>query len=153
MRQIAAGNFVHPGSSESVDLAGHELSILARREQTGGRVSVFEARNKECVADRHIHHESVKVVYVLEGTYIWNIGDEEHEVGPGAALIVPQHVAHHFSVGPAGARQLFIFAPAGMEHFFIEEARLIQEGRDDEVALAELYSRYELEAVPHPANR
>lgn len=149
MKQIETGYFVLPETAGVVDLAGHELRILAERESTGGRVSVFEARNKQCVADRHIHHDSVKVVYILEGSYVWHIGDERREVGPGAALVVPQHVPHHFVVGPEGARQLFIFAPAGMEHFFIEEAWLIAEGRDDEAALAELYGRYDVEAVPH----
>lgn len=146
----AADGRVHAaGSCPEVDLAGHRLSFLALAEETGGRISAFEARNKPAaIADRHIHHDAVKLAYILEGGYRWHVGESSWDVGPGSLVVVPRHVAHHFEVGPDGARQLFIFAPAGMEEFFVEEADLIARDAVTDEALAELYRKYDVEAAP-----
>lgn len=145
-------SFVSPGTLEALDLQGHMLTMLATREQTGGAFSVFEARNRpSSIADRHIHHDAVKASYILEGGYRWHIGDRSYEAGPGSFVLVRRHVPHHFEVGPEGGRQLFIFTPAGMEHFFIEAVHGLAEGRDDNDQFwTELNSRYDVEPVPIP---
>lgn len=144
-------NFVLPGTTEPLDVAGHRLTLLATREQTEGKLSVFEARNvPSTIADRHIHHDAVKVSYILEGTYRWHVGESVRQVGPGSFVHVPRHVAHHFEVGPEGGRQLFIFTPAGMEHFFVEASKLMAEGNEDEGTWEALYGRYDVEPVELP---
>ena len=144
--------FVPPGTLEPLDLQGHLLTMLATREDTGGRLSVFEARNRpSSIADRHIHHDAVKTSYILDGGYRWYIGDTSYEARAGSFVLVPRHVPHHFEVGPDGGRQLFIFTPAGMEHFFVEAVQGINEGREENDPFwNELYGRYDVEPVPIP---
>lgn len=145
------GYLVPPHGREPLDLDGHKLTMLATREDTDGRLSVFEARNvPSSIADRHIHHDAVKTIYVLEGTYLIHVGERGYEVGPGSFVFVPRHAPHHFEVGPEGGRLLFVFSPAGMEHYFMEEAQLFANGRRDEESVADLYRRYDVEAAPMP---
>ena len=143
--------FIAPGGKEPVDLAGHKLTMLATSENTHGKLCIFEARNlPSFVADRHIHHDAVKTFYVVEGTYRISVGDETFDAPPGSFVLVPRHAPHHFETGPEGGRVVFTFVPAGMENFFIEEARLLAEGRHDEETVAELYRRYDVEPAPLP---
>jgi len=43
----------------------------------------------------HVHHREEEWLYVLEGRGIAEVGDAEHEIGPGDFLGFPPGVAHH----------------------------------------------------------
>ena len=150
-RANGGGHVFAPGGGQILEFLGHRLSVLASLENSGGALSVFEADNPpSTVADRHIHHDAVKASYILGGSYHWYVGDEEFEVGPGAFVLVPRHVPHHFASGPDGGRQLFIFTPAGMEHFFVEVADAFREHRLNEAFIDSLSERYDVEQVAIP---
>lgn len=147
LNEDQCGCYVEPAAGRQVDLDGHVLRLLTSRQQTEGRLSVFEARNVVGVTDRHIHHDAVKAVYVLEGSYRWVIGDEEFLARAGSFLVVPRHTAHDFEAVTEGARQLFVFSPAGMDEFMIEASDRIARGLHAFEDYADLYERYDVEPV------
>jgi hypothetical protein len=59
--------------------------------------------------------------YVLEGNVTIVVGDETVELASGQHAFGPRDVPHRFSVGPGGARMLWVLTPGGFENL-IEEA-------------------------------
>lgn len=71
---------------------------------------------------RHLHYEQDEWFYILEGTFIFEVGGEHATLQPGDSLLAPRQVPHVWaSVGDTGGRILVTFLPAGvMEAFFRE---------------------------------
>ena len=69
---------------------------------------------------RHIQFDQEEWFYVLEGEYVFEIGQERFRLKPGDSALAPRQVPHVWSfVGDAPGRILFVFTPAGqMEAFF-----------------------------------
>ena len=91
--RLPAVTFRHPLNPAS-EIHPHALSALAGLERVGlylGRVP--PGRESFCY---HSHQYEEEFVYILSGRGIAEIGNEEHEVGPGdAMLFTAPSVAHH----------------------------------------------------------
>ncbi|QGQ97640.1 cupin domain-containing protein [Paenibacillus psychroresistens] len=60
----------------------------------------------------------------MEGTFRFQVGDEEFDATPGTSVLVPRGTPHTWAnVGPNTGRMLFIFTPGGIEDFFPEISR------------------------------
>ncbi len=69
---------------------------------------------------RHVHHEQDEWFYVLDGSYIVEIGADRFELGPGDSVFAPRTIPHvwtHSSEGPG--RLLLAFQPAGQMEAFL----------------------------------
>jgi quercetin dioxygenase-like cupin family protein len=71
---------------------------------------------------RHLHHRQDEWFYVVEGTFLFEVGSERVQLRPGDSLMAPQGVPHVWAhVGESLGRVLIAFLPAGrMEAFFRE---------------------------------
>ena len=69
----------------------------------------------------HVHHVEDEGFYVLEGSITVQVGDETIEVPAGRHAFGPHGIPHRFTVGPDGARMLWVLTPGGFEDL-IEEA-------------------------------
>ena len=58
--------------------------------------------------------------YVLDGSVTIEVGDETVELGPGQHAFGPRDIPHRFTVGPDGARMIWVLTPSGFEDF-VEE--------------------------------
>lgn len=88
--------------------------------ETDGNLFVLEQSNqKKGGPARHFHYNEEEYFYVLEGSYIVEVGTERFELGPGDSLLAPRKVPHAWAfVGDKG-RLLISFAPANkMEAWF-----------------------------------
>lgn len=75
---------------------------------------------------RHLHHDQEEWFYVLEGEFLFEVGQERFRLNPGDSLLAPRKVPHVWAyVGDAPrGRILVAFQPAGnMEAFFREVTR------------------------------
>jgi quercetin dioxygenase-like cupin family protein len=74
--------------------------------------------NAEPNASLPLHsHPHEQITYVLEGAIHFQVGDEEHDLGPGEGLMIPGGVTHGgVRVGPEGCRFLEIFTPLRDEY-------------------------------------
>lgn len=68
----------------------------------------------------HLHYAQEEYFYVLEGTMLFQIGDQRIQVYPGESLLGPRRVPHTFTVvSDQPGHMLIAFTPAGqMEDFF-----------------------------------
>lgn len=54
----------------------------------------------------HLHAASAEFYYVLSGTALFTVADEQFEAGPGTAMYIPAGVAHAISTGSADPMEL-----------------------------------------------
>jgi quercetin dioxygenase-like cupin family protein len=71
---------------------------------------------------RHLHYNQDEWFYVVEGEFIFEVGQERIRLRPGDSLLGPRKVPHVWAyVGDTRGRILIAFTPAGaMEAFFRE---------------------------------
>lgn len=58
----------------------------------------------------HTHPEE-QITVVLEGTVVFEVEGEHHELGPGETYAVAAHLEHGLQAGPDGARFLAVVVP------------------------------------------
>lgn len=69
---------------------------------------------------RHLHYDQDEWFYIVEGEYVFEVGEERVRLKSGDSVFGPRKVPHVWAyVGDQPGRILFIFTPAGqMEAFF-----------------------------------
>ncbi len=93
----------------------------ASAADTGGQYTLVEITAPAGLeSPLHVHYTEDEGFYVLEGTVTIVVGDETVELGPGRHAFGPRDVPHRFTVGPDGARMVWVLTPGGFEDF-IEE--------------------------------
>ena len=96
-------------------------------KDTDGDVYVFEStRLKEGGPSYHLHFEQDEFWYVLQGEFLFKVGEETFTGKAGDTVFGPRKVPHAFAkVGEGEGKLLMFFQPAGkMEEMF----RKISEG-------------------------
>jgi quercetin dioxygenase-like cupin family protein len=101
-----------------------ELAIrsLLEGERSDRSVSMFEfdVPAGSRVAAAHSHDGHAETIYGLEGTLVWTVEGEAHEVGAGEVLFIPRGAVHRFAnTGGLDAKALAIVTPGvlGPEYF------------------------------------
>jgi quercetin dioxygenase-like cupin family protein len=122
-RGIAVG----PGEVTPIGgpLAGGEVTILARGEETGGTLTtLITAVEPGTGPPLHVHRAQEETIYVLDGQFRWKLGDDMVDTPAGGFVFVPRGQRHCFqNTGSDRGRLLITFAPAGMEDFFEQLAQ------------------------------
>ena len=130
-------------------LGGDIVTIKADTRDTGGAYVVLETEvPAQGGPPRHVHRYEEESYYVLEGEFEFHVGERTEMARPGAFLIAPRNVPHHFrNVGLETGRLLVIVKPAGFERFIEEFARLPRDRAVDAELLQEIAQRYGVEFV------
>ena len=101
---------------------GMLAEVKASAADTGGRYTLVEIPAPAGLqTPRHVHYREDEGFYVLEGSLTIEVGDETVELGPGRHGFGPREIPHRFTVGPEGARMLWVLTPGGFEDL-IDEA-------------------------------
>jgi quercetin dioxygenase-like cupin family protein len=101
---------------------GMLAEVKASAADTGGRYTLVEITAPPGLrSPLHVHHGEDEGFYVLDGTVTTLVGDDTVELGPGQHAFGPRDIPHRFTVGPHGARMIWVLTPGGFEDL-IEEA-------------------------------
>jgi mannose-6-phosphate isomerase-like protein (cupin superfamily) len=101
---------------------GMLAEVKASAADTDGRYTLVEITAPAGLqAPLHVHYREDEGFYVLEGTVTIQVGEETVELGTGQHAFGPRDVPHRFTIGPDGARMLWVLAPGGFEDL-IDEA-------------------------------
>ena len=135
----AVGDVIHVG----------QLEIRYLQEAGNGcRMGCFELRVPpgSNVPPAHSHAANEEVVYVLEGTLRYRVGEETRELQPGDVMGTPAGVVHAFSNPHATvARALIINTPDIGADYFREMASIINvDGPPDRARLMATMQRFGL---------
>jgi mannose-6-phosphate isomerase-like protein (cupin superfamily) len=110
-------------SGKSISLfEGDTFYTKVSTHDTDGDIFVFEStRLKEGGPPLHIHYEQDEWWYILQGEFLFQVGDETFRAKAGDSVFGPRRVPHAFAkVGAGEARILMFFQPAGkMEAHFL----------------------------------
>ncbi len=129
-KETVHATVVRPGEGLALNLRGADMRIKAGADTGGATFSFIESRDPSgFAAAPHVHHEAVEAFYVLEGQYVFRSADAEAQLGTGGFILVPKGVRHSYRLATEGGRILIVYAPAGIERFWQELGKLVEEGR------------------------
>ena len=137
---------VGPREGRSVDLGVVSMRVIAGGEDvTGGRFTLAEFSGSASGAWTvpHLHRGFEESFYVLDGRFIFSLGEEEREATPGTYVLVPRNTAHTITADDGGGRFLTLMVPGGLEEMFFELGRLGPDALRDPAARAAVSARYD----------
>lgn len=97
--------------------SGHMTIIVKKTAEDGwSDYTVCEAIvPPQAGATPHRHESYDETFIVLEGTFVFRLGEERLEAGPGDTVFVPRGTAHSWTnVGAETGRQILISSPGGV---------------------------------------
>ena len=97
---------------------GMLAEVKASAADTGGMYTLLEITAPAGLqTPLHVHYREHEGFYVLDGSVTIEVGDETVELGAGEHAYGPRDIPHRFTVGPDGARMIWVLAPSGFEDF------------------------------------
>lgn len=112
-----------PSKGQSFQLPGTIVTFLAIAADTGGSFSLFDARVAPQQGIPFHRHTDEEAFLVLQGTFQFQIEDQQVHLGPGEFVFVPEQKPHrYFNSGQEEGHLLVITLPAGNHERFFAEA-------------------------------
>ena len=100
---------------------GMLAEVKASAADTGGQYTLLEITAPAGLqTPLHVHYRADEGFYVLDGTVTIQLGEETVELGPGQHAFGPRDIPHRFTIGPDGARMIWVLTPGGFEDFVDE---------------------------------
>ena len=114
---------------------------------TAGLLGVFEDTLQpwQSGPPLHLHTNQDEAFYVLEGTLVVKLGDEQREVSSGSFVWIPRGTPHAFAnASGTPTRLLGLATPGGIEEFFAEQGAYFAQlkGAPDLAVLGSIGARY-----------
>jgi quercetin dioxygenase-like cupin family protein len=101
---------------------GMLAEVKASAADTGGQYTLVEITAPAGLqAPLHVHSREDEGFYVLNGTVTIQVGEDLVELAAGEHAYGPRNIPHRFTIGPEGARMLWVLTPGGFEDL-VEEA-------------------------------
>jgi quercetin dioxygenase-like cupin family protein len=97
--------------------------VKASAADTAGQYTLVEiTASPGLEAPLHVHYTEDEGFYVLEGNVTIVVGDEAVELAGGQHAFGPRNIPHRFTVGPHGARMIWVLTPGGFENLIERRA-------------------------------
>jgi mannose-6-phosphate isomerase-like protein (cupin superfamily) len=133
-------------------------TIKADAGQTDGRFSIVEFLDFEgSSVPLHVNDRWDRGFYVLDGEYVFVVGDESVPASPGTWVFVPRNNPHAWRCVSAKGRLLNITVPGGFEDFYrqvgeqvADRTKLPPRSEPDVEALSETASQHGVTIVGPP---
>jgi quercetin dioxygenase-like cupin family protein len=129
-----------PGEGQAIPLGdAGVVTLKAVGAETNGTMAVYEFATPPATAGPplHLHRNWDEAFYVLEGEMTFLIDGETSTAPAGSFIYIPQGILHTFwNASAAPAKQLTIFTPAGIEHYFAAVTRVMAAGAEETLAAA-----------------
>lgn len=131
----------------------NNLDIKISASDTNGQLSVFEqiGFTPNGGPPLHVHPHQDEWFYVLEGEYLFQVGDDRFELKAGDTIFLPRQVAHAFIQRSEKARVIVSYLPAGkMEDFFKTTNEWTHPPTQEEVV--KVFADHDMNVVGPPLN-
>ena len=117
--------------SESFQVAGDTIRLLAGAESTGLHYEAFEVCARENNGPPPHTHSWREFYYMIDGEIDLTIDGTTMRLGPGSCAHVREGALHTHRIASASARFVLIADPAGVAAFFREIDRETQGSSED----------------------
>lgn len=72
-----------------------------------------------CGPPLHVHPHQDEIFFIVQGEYLFQVGDDKHALKAGDTIFLPRTVPHTFAQLTDNGKMFFLFQPSGkMEDFF-----------------------------------
>jgi quercetin dioxygenase-like cupin family protein len=138
-------HLVLPGEGPAVELGVVQMRVLIGSDDVPAKSFTLTefAGSAGAWTVPHLHREMEESFFVLDGNFTFSVGEQHHEVSPGAYLLVPRGTGHGITAGPGGGRLLVLMVPGGLEHMFFELGTLPRNAIRDPEVRAAISARYD----------
>ena len=94
--------------------------IKVSQKDTKGDLTVFEyTGNEKGGPPLHIHPHQDEIFFIVQGEYLFQVGEDKHNLKAGDTIFLPRTVPHAFAQLTNNGKMFFLFQPSGkMEDFF-----------------------------------
>jgi len=126
--------------------------IKVSSKDTNGDLTVFEyTGNEKGGPPLHVHANQDEIFFILDGEYLFQVGDDRHNLKAGDTIFLPRKVPHAFAQLTDKGKMFFLFQPSGkMEDFFRTLGALT--GPPTPEAGAKIFHDHDMEVVGPPLN-
>ncbi|THH35633.1 cupin domain-containing protein [Neolewinella litorea] len=126
----------------------NRMDVKISGDDTRGSLAVFEQQGQSpgIGPPLHIHPHQDEWMHILEGSYLFQVGQAEYQAGEGDTIYMPRGVQHAFVQLSDQSRMLVSYAPAGkMEAFFKATSEASETLNPDQ--MARLFKDHDMEIV------
>lgn len=111
----------------------NDLKVSSK--DTGGALAIFEYTGKQKVGPSyHVHFDQDEIFYVLEGEYLFQVGDEKLTARAGDTVFGPRNVPHTWIQLSDTGKLVYQVQPAGkMEEFFSKMSQFKGQPTEEEI--------------------
>jgi quercetin dioxygenase-like cupin family protein len=94
--------------------------IKVSSKDTDGDLTIFEyTGNEKGGPPLHIHPKQDEIFFIMSGTFLFKVGDDQHTLTTGDTIFLPRNVPHTWAQLTDQGKMYFQFQPSGkMEDFF-----------------------------------
>lgn len=127
------------------------LDIKISGKDTDGNLSVFEQTGSTSKGGPplHIHPNQDEWFYVIEGEYLFQVGEDKFQMKSGDTIFLPRKVQHAFVQLTERGRMIVSYSPAGkMEEFFAATDKWTSPKTKEEIA--KVFADHDMEVVGPP---
>ncbi|WP_461091376.1 cupin domain-containing protein [Spirosoma gilvum] len=127
------------------------LDLKVSGKDTNGDLAVFEQNSlsPRRGTPLHIHPHQDELFHVLDGEYLFVVGQDKFQLKAGDHIFLPRNVPHAWTQLSERGHMTLIFQPAGkMEEFFVRMAGLAKEPSQEEIA--QLFAEHDMQVVGPP---
>jgi quercetin dioxygenase-like cupin family protein len=119
-------------------------------KDTNGQLAVFEYVGTQKVGPSlHIHFEQDEIFTVVEGEYVFQVGDKKETLKSGDTIFLPRQVPHTWIQLSDKGKLIYYLQPAGkMEEFFMTMNNL--KGRPTAEEIDNIHATHGLKVVGPP---
>ena len=135
---------VAPGEGRTVNLGVIQMRVLAAGEATGGAFTLAEFTGGAGVwTVPHVHRDMEESFFILDGEFMFAVGQQQIQAGPGSYILVPRGTRHEITAGASGGRFLTLMVPGGLEEMFFELADLPADSITDSAVRTAISARHD----------
>lgn len=125
------------------------VPCLLSGKDTNGALSVFGPSVRKAPpggVPLHVHHHQDEWWYIIDGEYLFQVGDKKFRAKAGDSVFGPRGVPHSPRRLSDSSASITIFQPAGaMEEFFHEVAQVFQ--KNPKARLDQLFRAHGMDIV------
>jgi mannose-6-phosphate isomerase-like protein (cupin superfamily) len=121
--QLKTPKFVQTGDGAAFEVLGATMLYKATAEDTGGGFSfAVETTPPGGGQPLHVHSHEDEAMYILEGEFEIQCGDDVHHATAGSFVFLPRGVPNRYqNTGETAGKFVYVTSPAGSEKL-VEEA-------------------------------
>ena len=129
------------------------LDLKISSKDTDGDIAVFEQNGftPSGGPPLHIHFYQDEFFYIIQGDYLFQVGNDKYQMKPGDTIFLPRSIQHAFKQLTEKGKVLVAYIPAGkMEDFFKTTDSWTSPPSNEEIA--KVFEDHDMKVVGPPLN-